>query len=54
MELDFPEITQKNIKYYATEYINRIIYINNNFDESEKVLENRLKRIEQEVKEKLK
>jgi hypothetical protein len=49
----FDETTQENIKYLAKNHIDRIIEMNNNYSSSLKYLNNKLRRIEQDIKEKL-
>jgi len=49
----FDQTTQNNIRYLATKHIDRIIEMNNNYSDSVRYLENRLREIDQEIREKL-
>ncbi|WP_113674008.1 hypothetical protein [Vallitalea guaymasensis] len=49
----FDKITQKNIKYLAEIYINRIIELNKNYSDSVSLLKRRLNKIDKDVRENL-
>jgi hypothetical protein len=51
---NFDKTTQKNIKYLAKNYINRIIEINKNYSDSVSLLEGRLSKIHKNIRENLK
>jgi hypothetical protein len=51
---DYDETTRKNIKYLSTNYIDRIIDMNENYSESEKKLNRKLNILDKQIREKLK